>query len=68
MRFASDVVFTPGDRLDVLVVMNPPALKVNLPNLKPGGIILTNSDVYTEENLTKAGYTSNPLTDGSLSK
>lgn len=66
VRFAANDVFTPGDRLDVLVAMNPAALKVNLANLRSGGIVFTNADAFNEENLTKAGYSSNPLTDGSL--
>jgi 2-oxoglutarate ferredoxin oxidoreductase subunit alpha len=67
VRFARGEVFTPGDRLDVLVAMNPAALKVNVGNVKPKGIIVVNSDAFVEENLTKAGYTVNPLTDHSLS-
>ncbi len=59
-------VHTPGDQLDVLVAMNPAALKVNLPDVRPGGTILVNQDAFTTENLEKAGYASDPLHDGSL--
>jgi 2-oxoglutarate ferredoxin oxidoreductase subunit alpha len=68
IQFGSTDIYTPGDSLDVLVVMNPAALKVNISDLKSGGNLIVNIDTFTDSNLTKAGYTSNPLTDGSLSK
>lgn len=66
IHFASKAVFTSGDAPDVLVAMNPAALKVNLPDLKHGGILIINSGAFSEGNLAKAGYQSNPLEDGSL--
>ena len=66
VSFSSYDIFTPGDTPDVLVVMNPAALKVHLPDLPKGGVILANTDEFNETNLKKAGYTSNPLQDGSL--
>jgi 2-oxoglutarate ferredoxin oxidoreductase subunit alpha len=68
LHFSSQEVFTPGDQPDVLVAMNPAALRINLPDLPPGGILIINSGTFTPHNLEKAGYTSNPLEDGSLSK
>ena len=67
LHFADYDILTPGDRPDVLVVMNPAALKANLPDLPPGGTIIVNTDEFTKRNLTKVGYTSDPLDDGSLS-
>src|SRR6202051_546363 len=58
---------TPGDEPNVLVAMNPAALKVNIADLEPGGILILNTDAFNENNLKKAGYTTNPLEDGSLS-
>lgn len=66
IQFASRDVFTPGDEPDVLIVMNPAALKVNLKDLKPSGTIIANEDAFNEKNLHLAGYTSNPLEDGTL--
>jgi 2-oxoglutarate ferredoxin oxidoreductase subunit alpha len=60
-------ILTHGDEADVLVAMNPAALKANLRDVAPGGLILANEDAFDERNLDKAGYESNPLTDGSLS-
>lgn len=60
-------ILTHGDQADVLVAMNPAALKANLRDVAPGGLILANEDAFDDRNLDKAGYTSNPLTDGSLS-
>ena len=68
VNFSSLEVYTPGDNPDVLVVMNPAALKVNIGDLKPGGILLADQDGFDAGNLKKAGYASNPLQDGSLSK
>jgi 2-oxoglutarate ferredoxin oxidoreductase subunit alpha len=66
VSFSSYDIFTPGDVPDALVVMNPAALKVHLPDLPKGGIIVANTDEFNETNLKKAGYTTNPLEDGSL--
>jgi 2-oxoglutarate ferredoxin oxidoreductase subunit alpha len=66
LNFSSEEVFTPGDDLDVLVAMNPAALRVNVSDLKPGGILIVDVDTFTEQNLRKAEYTSNPLSDVSL--
>jgi len=66
IQYSSKQVFTSGDSPDVLVAMNPAALKTNLPDVKKGGIIIANSGAFTEGNLDKAGYKSNPLDDGSL--
>src|SRR5574337_333194 len=66
IHFSSQEVFTPGDQPDVLVVMNPAALRINLPDLPSGGILIANVGSFTPSNLEKAGYTSNPLEDGSL--
>lgn len=69
LRFSSDRVFTPGDHCDVLVAMNAAALKVNLRSLKPGGIIIANTDGFDSKNLRLANYPDgvHPLEDGSLS-
>ncbi|MBN8585051.1 MAG: 2-oxoacid:acceptor oxidoreductase subunit alpha [Ignavibacteria bacterium] len=66
IQFASQDVFTPGDEPDVLIAMNPAALKVNLKDLKPSGTIIANEDAFIEKNLHLAGYESNPLEDGTL--
>ncbi|MEM9328567.1 MAG: 2-oxoacid:acceptor oxidoreductase subunit alpha [Bacteroidota bacterium] len=68
LKFGSAEVFTPGDQYDVLVVMNAAALRVNLPNLKKGGIIIANSDGFDSRNLRLAQYIGeeNPLQDRSL--
>jgi 2-oxoglutarate ferredoxin oxidoreductase subunit alpha len=66
IHFSSEPVFTPGDQPDVLVVMNPAALKANLKDLVAGGTLIINTGAFVETNLQKAGYKSNPLTDGSL--
>jgi 2-oxoglutarate ferredoxin oxidoreductase subunit alpha len=67
IQFSHSTVYTPGDQPDVLVAMNPAALKTNLQDLPPGGFLLVNTGAFTEQNLQKAGYRSNPLQDGSLS-
>ncbi len=67
IHFSSREVLTPGDAPDVLVAMNPAALKANLKDLKKGGILIVNSDAFTQGNLTKVAYAKNPLEDGSLS-
>ncbi len=66
LHFSSWDILTPGDHPDVLVAMNPAALKVHLKDLKIGGLILANTDSFDTKNLELAGYQSNPLTDGSL--
>ena len=66
IQFASYDVFTPGDEADVLVIMNAAALKTNLRALKPGGMLIVNTDGFGEVNLKKAGYAGNPLDDASL--
>lgn len=66
IQFGSVNIRTPGDAPDVLVAMNPAALKVNLGDLPEGATILVNEDAFKESNLKKAGYTENPLEDGSL--
>lgn len=66
LKFGGAQVFTPGDQVDVLVAMNPAALKTNLPSLKERGIIISNLDAFTPKNLEKAGYTSNPLDSAEL--
>src|SRR5262249_29954352 len=67
LNFSNHDIRTPGDEPNVLVAMNPAALKVNLPDLEQGGILITNTDAFNENNLKKAGYDSNPIEDGSLS-
>jgi 2-oxoglutarate/2-oxoacid ferredoxin oxidoreductase subunit alpha len=59
-------ILTPGEDLDVLVAMNPAALRANIHDVPRGGTLIVNSDTFDERNLAKAGYDSNPLTDGSL--
>src|SRR5918996_192868 len=66
IHFASDDILTPGDQPNVLVAMNPAALKVNLDDLEKGGIVIANEDGFNDRNLEKAGYDANPLTDGAL--
>lgn len=66
IHFASRKVFTPGDRVDVLVVMNAAALATNLKDLVRGGILIVNADGFGRRELQMAGYRSNPLEDGSL--
>jgi 2-oxoglutarate ferredoxin oxidoreductase subunit alpha len=66
INFASLDIDTPGDEPDVLVAMNPAALKVNLPELRSNGILIVSSDSFEEQDLKLAGYKSNPLTDHTL--
>lgn len=68
LHFADYDILTPGDRPDVLVAMNPAALKANVVDLPDGGILIVNTDEFTKRNLTKVGYDSNPLEDDSLEK
>ncbi|HEX5003900.1 MAG TPA: 2-oxoacid:acceptor oxidoreductase subunit alpha [Gemmatimonadales bacterium] len=66
IHFGSVEVTTAGDDLDVLVAMNPAALTVNIKDLRRGGTLLVDAGAFTERNLSKAGYATNPLEDGSL--
>jgi 2-oxoglutarate ferredoxin oxidoreductase subunit alpha len=66
LHFADHDILTPGDAPNVLVAMNPAALKTNIGDLPPGGTLIVNEDAFDERNLAKAGYASNPLADGSL--
>ena len=66
IKFSSRDTHTPGDKPDVLVAMNPAALKVHQKELIPGGTMIINTDAFTKKNLSVAGYESNPLEDGSL--
>ncbi len=66
ISFSSSDIHTPGDAPDVLVAMNPAALRANVKDLVPGGAIIVNGNAFTPNNLAKAGYTENPLGDGSL--
>jgi 2-oxoglutarate ferredoxin oxidoreductase subunit alpha len=68
LHFSSNDVYTPGDAVDVLIAMNPAALKVNVGDLKANGILIVNSDSFKETDLRKAQMTSNPLEDHSLDK
>jgi len=66
VHFADYDILTPGDAPNVLVAMNPAGLKTNLKDLPKGGTLIVNTDAFNDRNLQKAGYTSNPLEDGSL--
>jgi 2-oxoglutarate ferredoxin oxidoreductase subunit alpha len=66
IKFSSKDIHTPGDKPDVLVAMNPAALKVHQNELIPGGTMIVNTDAFTKKNLNFAGYESNPIEDGSL--
>jgi 2-oxoglutarate ferredoxin oxidoreductase subunit alpha len=66
IHFSDHDILTPGDAPNVLVAMNPAALRTNLKDLPQGGTLIVNTDSFTERNLDKAGYTSNPLGDGTL--
>jgi 2-oxoglutarate/2-oxoacid ferredoxin oxidoreductase subunit alpha len=66
LHFADHDILTPGDAPNVLVAMNPAALKTNVKDLPKGGTLIVNSDAFNERNLQKAGYATNPLEDGSL--
>jgi len=68
IQIADYDVLTAGDRPDVLVAMNPAALKANLPDLPRGGMVIANSDEFTKRNLAKVGYLSSPLETGELSE
>jgi 2-oxoglutarate ferredoxin oxidoreductase subunit alpha len=66
INFSSEDIFTPGDAPDVLVAMNPAALKTNVRDLRPNGLLIVNTDAFKKSDLKKAGYEVNPLEDGSL--
>jgi 2-oxoglutarate ferredoxin oxidoreductase subunit alpha len=68
LHFAHHRIFTPGDQPDVLVAMNPAALRANLEDLPDNGLLIVDQEAFNEQNLKKAGYASNPLTDGSLDR
>jgi 2-oxoglutarate ferredoxin oxidoreductase subunit alpha len=68
LHFANYDILTPGDRPDVLVAMNPAALKANIADLPPGGVLIVNTDEFTKRNLTKVGYAADPLEDDSLAQ
>ncbi len=66
IQFASTDVTTPGDHADVLVAMNPAALKADLGTVSPGGIVILNEDAFTQRNIEKAGFRTDPRADGTL--
>ena len=66
VMFSREDILTPGDAPQVLIAMNPAALKKSLPDLEPGGVIIVNTDAFTQNNLRKAEYERNPIDDGSL--
>ncbi|MBI2879138.1 MAG: 2-oxoacid:acceptor oxidoreductase subunit alpha [Candidatus Rokubacteria bacterium] len=68
LQFGSRRVYTPGDRLDCLVAMNPAALKVHLDDLKEGGLLILNPNAFDQKNLDRAGYAANPLDDPTLAE
>jgi 2-oxoglutarate ferredoxin oxidoreductase subunit alpha len=68
IHFSDHDILTPGDAPNVLVAMNPAALKTNLRDLPKGGMLIVNTDAFTERNLQKAGFDANPLEDGSLAE
>src|SRR5437763_14556522 len=68
INFGSAAIETAGDQPDVLIAMNPAALKVNADQLRDGGLIIADEGEFTARNLTKAGYDQNPLADGSLAR
>jgi 2-oxoglutarate/2-oxoacid ferredoxin oxidoreductase subunit alpha len=67
LHFANHDIFTPGDSPEALIAMNPAALKANIADLKPGGLVIANQEKFIEREFEKCGLTSNPLDDGSLS-
>jgi 2-oxoglutarate ferredoxin oxidoreductase subunit alpha len=68
INFGSGSIDTAGDQPDVLVAMNPAALKTNVGSLRPGGLVIADTGEFSQRNLDKAKYTANPLEDGSLAK
>jgi 2-oxoglutarate/2-oxoacid ferredoxin oxidoreductase subunit alpha len=61
LHFGAHKLLTPGDRVNALIAMNPAALKTNIDDLEPGGVLIVNDDAFNKQNLAKAGYESNPL-------
>ncbi|MCK6455136.1 MAG: 2-oxoacid:acceptor oxidoreductase subunit alpha [Phycisphaerae bacterium] len=68
INFSSRDIHTPGDRVNAMIAMNPAALRTNIKDVEVGGIVIVNDDAFSKSDLQKAGYESNPLEDGSLSK
>jgi 2-oxoglutarate/2-oxoacid ferredoxin oxidoreductase subunit alpha len=68
LHFADHDILTPGDAPNVLVAMNPAALKTNINDLPKGGTLIVDADAFSDRNLKKAGYEANPLEDGSLAE
>jgi len=68
LHISSRDIHTPGEEYDALIAMNPAALKTNIENLKPNGILIVNSDSFGDRNLQLARYEENPLENGSLDK
>lgn len=66
IQISSREIYTPGDDIDVLIAMNPAALKSNLKSVQPGGLVIVNDDAFTPAELKKATYAANPFEDGSL--
>src|SRR6478735_6656813 len=66
IHFSSNDIYTPGDDVNALVAMNPAALRTNIRSVRGDGIVIVNEDAFTPKDLTKAGYATNPLEDGSL--
>ena len=66
VHFADHDILTPGDRPDVLVAMNPAALKANIDDMPKGATLIVNTDAFNDRNLQKAGYEASPIADGSL--
>src|SRR5438046_7237449 len=66
IHFSSTDSYTPGDDVNALVAMNPAALRTNIRSVRGDGIVIVNEDAFTQKDLTKAGYATNPLEDGSL--
>src|SRR6266851_3839865 len=68
LHFSSREIFTPGDTCDVLVAMNPAALKVNIDDLKANGMLIVDREAFNDQNLRKAEYAADPLHDDSLAR
>src|SRR6204780_2127282 len=68
LNFSSSEIFTAGDEPNVLVAMNPAALQANIEDVPPNAVIIVDREAFTESNVKRAGYKSNPLTDHSLDK
>ena len=66
VHISSEEIYTPGDQPDVLIAMNPAALKANIGDVPRGGVVIANTDNFTKNNFRKAGYTEDPLDDGTL--